>query len=578
MCGWKHTQRMRVIAMLLVIAAVFQPAHAFSAEEYEKTRSESVYVDLSANGSPTSIIASVYLTNSGGKTTLTDYTTLTDVSNVLGNDKPQIEGNAVTFQADGDDVCYQGTGHTTPPISVSITYTLDGKEIQPMELRGKSGRVGIEIKTQNHSKTVKLVEGEPVTLYTPFSVICIMTLNEGFSAIEADSGQVRAGGGTVSVMGILHPGLKESLGLEDAEEIHDSLSVYANVKDFAMDGITFVAMTGLVDDKNLSALDDVRELIDGIDEMADATDELYDGTVELRDGVEEYVDGIKELRDGAKELREGTNEYVNGVAILHSGLLDAVKGAGELASGTQELVGGVAQLQSELRAQAADSSGALVFAEKTTEVLYRQISGLPVSLRPYIQNAIMLSYQGASQQMLTQLLSAISQLSKGSGELSGGVEEFRVGLKKIASGSAELAHNGKDLYKATADLEEGVAELSDGTEELYDGTTELVDGVAEFRDEGIKEMQEQTADIGVSLKRKDALLALSDSYTSYSSTDARVAGSVEFIMTTEDIHAERPIETAAQEEESTTQIEIVEKEVGWLRSLWNWIKAWFSKE
>lgn len=578
MCKWQLTQWMRVMAILLIFAIAFQPAPAFCAEEYEKTRSESVYIDLSANGSPTSIIASVYLTNSKGQPTMTDHTTLTDISNVLGNDKPQINGNAVTFRADGDDVCYQGTGHTTPPISVSIAYTLDGKEIQPKALRGKSGRVGIEIETQNHSKAVKMVDGEPVTLYTPFSVICMLTLNENFSAIQADGGQVRAGGGAVSVMGILQPGLKESLGLQDAEDIHDSLRVYANVKDFEMDGVTFIAMTGLVDDKSLSSLDDVRELVDGIDELADATDELYDGTVELRDGVEEYVDGVKELRDGAKELREGTNEYVNGVAILHSGLQDAVKGADALAVGSRDLSGGIWELRQQLSAQQTDSSGALTYANMVTNMLAGQLQITEPAKLESVRRLILASYQGASQQMFTKLIDAVSKLYNGADKYAGGAEEFRVGLRKITSGSAELAQNGKDLYEGTADLEEGVGELYDGTEELMDGTEELVDGVGEFRDEGIKELQDQTADIGVSIKRKDALLTLSDAYTSYSCTDPKVEGSVEFIMTTEDLHAERPIEADEQKEEPPKQVEVVESEQGWLRSLWNKIKAWFIKE
>ncbi|MDO5112703.1 MAG: hypothetical protein Q4E65_10390, partial [Clostridia bacterium] len=458
---WKQTQWMRIIAMTLAVATVLLPAHAFGAEEYEKTRSESVYVDLSADGRPTSIIASVYLTNSGGEAALTDHTTLTDISNVLGNDKPQIDGNAVTFRADGDDVCYQGTGHATPPISVSIAYTLDGKPIDAKALRGQSGHVGIEIRTQNHAKSVQMVDGEPVTLYTPFSVVCIMTLNESFSMIQADNGQVRAGGGTVSVMGILHPGLQESLGLEDAEDIQDGLSVYANVENFEMDGIMFLAMTGIVDEQSLSSLDDVQELVDGIDDLAEATDEIYDGTVELSDGVGEYVDGVKELQDGVQELREGTNEYVNGVAILHSGLLEAVKGADDLAAGARELAGGVGTLQGQLSAQAADSSGALQYAKATTALVARVLGvSDPVRLAN-IQAVILLTYQNASQQMLTQLLSGVSQLSSGAGKLSSGVQEFRIGLRKIASGSAELAHNGKDLYKGTADLEEGVDELYD---------------------------------------------------------------------------------------------------------------------
>ena len=56
------------------------------------------------------------------------------------------------------------------PIETEISYKLDGKEISPEDLVGKSGKVTITIKYINKSEQTVFVNGEKVTMYTPFMV------------------------------------------------------------------------------------------------------------------------------------------------------------------------------------------------------------------------------------------------------------------------------------------------------------------------------------------------------------------------------------------------------------------------
>ena len=43
----------------------------------------------------------------------------------------------------GEDISYEGTSNQQLPVTTKVTYYLDGKEIKPEDLAGKSGKVKI---------------------------------------------------------------------------------------------------------------------------------------------------------------------------------------------------------------------------------------------------------------------------------------------------------------------------------------------------------------------------------------------------------------------------------------------------
>ncbi len=579
-----HRYNNKIISALMAALLCLGPlqAAAFATEEdYIDKRSESVYVDLAADGVPLTMVSSVYLTNTDKSDALEDLSSLTDVKNVLGNEKPQIDGDRIIFAADGDDVCYQGTAHGELPVYMEISYTLDGKAMSAEEISGKSGRAGIHIKSFNRDRHSALIDGENVELYTPFSVICVMTLNDGFSMIECDNGRVSSEAGTVNVMAMLHPGLKESLGMLESDTIHSNLNLWADTSAFSLESIMFVVMTGLVDEENISSIDDVQELIDGIDELSDATDELYDGASEMKDGINEYVDGMREFSDGLQEFRDGLEEYAGGVTELFFGIKELNNGAGKLTTGAWEINSGVASLEAGLMQAATDSSGAVEFTDQTMQTIKQLCPGISQIELATIETVIKNAFKSANTAQMTQLLSAVSKLKKGTEEYAAGVAQFRGGVGKLADGGLEIVGATGELRDGVLDLQEGAEELDEGAVEICDGAQELTDGIAEFRDEGVNEMRDQTENIRISLSRKDALLALSDSYRSFSSTDPNVSGNVQFILTTEDIIPEKPIESSGTELEGKTEDEIElipqEKEQSWWSNLWGKIRSWFAK-
>ena len=76
------------------------------------------------------------------------------------------EDGTILWDADGKDIYYQGESSEELPVEVKMTYYLDGQEIQPEELAGKSGKVKIRIDYLNHSSQKVGEEGKDCLLYT----------------------------------------------------------------------------------------------------------------------------------------------------------------------------------------------------------------------------------------------------------------------------------------------------------------------------------------------------------------------------------------------------------------------------
>lgn len=547
---------------LISAASLLLARVAYAAEPAR--RDESVYVDMDADGNITSVVSSVYLGNPSKEDSLTDYTTLTNIKNIAGLDSPTVEGQAVTFKADGEDVIYQGNGEGDAlPFSISITYTLDGKRVQAAELAGQSGHLCITIQVTNREMHTVTVDEEAVDMYVPFTVICMYTFDETFSNVTT-SGKLTNQAGTNTVMGVLMPGLRESLDDLDNESIQDTLTIETDVRNLSLPEATLIGMVGLVDESDLSGIDDVQELMDGLDEMEDATRELRDGAKELRDGSQEYTDGTVEFADGARELADGALEAADGGAQLTDGIGQTYDGidklykeletmgsmgggsggeGGDTGSGGEEIEAAMAWLQQQTRDESNQEAAGYA----------KTLIGLITNL----QNS--LEAVAGMQAQMQQLLSGIGALRTGVKELYNGAYELAWGLYDLASGADELA--------------DGAVELADGSAELTDGIDELYDGLREFHRDGMQELLDETSSINVSLSRKDALLDLSDGYNAFSAAKEVENGSVQFIYTIEEIEPELPIPTPTPQADATAE---GQEATNVFQQIWAWIKGLFS--
>ena len=319
----------------------------------EITKDETVYVLAGADGSVKKIIVSDWIKNALGASSLTDTTGLSDIENVKGDESYTISGNAKVWDAQGNDIYYQGNIEKELPVGMTVTYTLDGKKVSADEIAGKTGKVGIRFDYDNRQYETVKIDGKDEKIFVPFAMLTGMLLdNDCFRNIEVSNGKLINDGDRTAVVGIALPGLQENLGIgKDKIDIPDYVEITADATDFSFGMTVTIATNEIFNNLDTSKLDSVDGLTDSIGELKDGMKQLLDGSSELYGGLctlleksDELASGIGQLVDGAKALKDGVIAADNGAAQLKAGAAELAGGLNTLKSNNDTLNGGAKQV------------------------------------------------------------------------------------------------------------------------------------------------------------------------------------------------------------------------------------------
>lgn len=327
-----------------------------SLKDNDADKDESVYLISDANGNVNKTIVVDHLKNKDKKDTLEDASNLSDIENVKGKEKFTQSGDKLTWQAGGKDIYYQGTATEEPPVTQKVTYYLDGKEIAPEDLAGKSGKVKIRFDYTNTTSYTETVNGEKQTVSVPFAAITGLVLGDGFENIEVTNGKAEVSDSSSVVLGYALPGLKDSLGIKDKDldgdvNIPEYMEMTADVENFSMPA----AMTFVVNASDYVSTDgiDTSDIDDMINDLKDASTQLQDGSKTLAEGTDTLSDGLSTLQSklgtfasGVGTLQSGLKTYTDGVSTLSGGLNTLGNSTGALVSGADKLNSGAGQLAS----------------------------------------------------------------------------------------------------------------------------------------------------------------------------------------------------------------------------------------
>ena len=376
----KHTSKAFAILMSAMMAVgIAMPVSAAEKKETKVDKSETVYVNANADGSVDKITVSDWLKNHGSSDALEDFSNLTNIKNVKGDETFTQSGNKVTWQADGNDIFYQGTSESELPVTQKLTYYLDGKEVTPEELAGKSGEVTIRFDYTNNQKVTAKIDGKDEDIYVPFMAVSGMILGDEFSDIEVENGKVISDGSNNVVVGYALPGLKESLNVKDDDfdgdvTIPDYVEVKAKVENFKLD----TTMTVVMNATNFISADsdnDTSKLDEVFDTLADAMDQLTDGSAELADGVDTLKSKMGDFKDGVGTLQSGVHAYTDGAGKIASGitqLSDSIptlsNGVGTLNSSAATIADGVELLDNTLKTSFTDQEKAAMQTQASSAV------------------------------------------------------------------------------------------------------------------------------------------------------------------------------------------------------------------
>ncbi|MGI6045851.1 MAG: hypothetical protein ACOYCA_03310 [Eggerthellaceae bacterium] len=297
-------------------------------------KSETVYVFTQADGTVKNIEVSDALKNSKQLDKIADSSELSNIENVEGHEDFSGSGDSMQWNAGGNDIYYKGTIDKALPVSMKITYTLDGKEISASDLAGKSGKVSIHYEFTNNSS----VTGG----YVPF--VCaggLMLDNDHFKNVSVTNGKVLDDGDRTTVAGLAIPGLQSYLGVGgDVVDIPSGFTITAETDNFDVDSSLTLVDSSIFADMDTSDLS-MSGLEDSLGELDSAMDELISGSGSLHEGLEELANGADTLHISLMAMKDGTSTT--------TGLQDAVDAIGADDSTSQTtLIGGINTIQSQL--------------------------------------------------------------------------------------------------------------------------------------------------------------------------------------------------------------------------------------
>lgn len=587
---------------------VSDTSEASGKAEYSKT--ENVYARLKADGTADgAYIVNHFRISSAGE--VTDHGDYSNVINLTDTDELKCSDETVTFSAEKGNYYYQGnTSKAKLPWIFEISYQLDGEDISPEELGGRSGSLKISFSAKKNP------DADTSFCENYLMQISLSLDNDICSDIKAEGATAADAGNNTQLSFTVLPD-------NDADFV-----IKANVENFEMSGFSIAAvpynMNINTDDINTDDItSQFSELTDAVQKLNDGAKELNDGIKSLSDGGTSILDGSGSIYDGLSELSGNSDLITDSSEKIYSALETISKELGnadlsglsqlaqlpggltQLADALDGIKSGLVQLKAgfekgysaidsaissngnsapteeelgQIAAACAGNNTALSGYKKLTDEYKRlkTIEAVWENVKPAFE-AVKVSLGSEGEQSVIAGLTTVSEnlrtisdsmsaslgdtdidgmlgeLKSGMTALSSSYGDFNSGLSAYADGIDTLAENYGEFHSGLSDYTNGTAELSDGSQEFCDGMDEFADGVSEIPDkiqDSIDEMMEQYG---------------GSDYTAVSFTDERNENisSVQFVISTDGV--ELP-ETEEEEPEQKT------------KSFWDRLAALFTGE
>lgn len=482
-------------------------------------KKEVVYATLDGSGTNKSAYVVNVLEGNAGET-VQDFGAYEQVVNLTDTSElTQLSDSVIATLPEGE-FSYQGSlSDAQTPWNISVKYFLDGQEISPNEVAGKSGHLEITIQTsQNTSVDPRYFENYLM------QITCTLPM-ENTTEVKTDQGSIALSGSDVTVSFMVMP---------DKE---GNVSLSADVTNFEMSGISFAAIPFSM------ALDfpNTDSLVAQFDGLIEGTEQLHAGAQDLANGVDEVDSVTKQAASGAAELAAGATQMTQGLQQYQQGLRDSADDAASSVS-EEEI-----QQASDDYQQAVGVYTA-AFAQAYEGILSQyEGQGIPITdeirqqaLAQAAQNPIVSDYQANMASALENLTTLVAA--------QGGSQGAAQALTGAAEGLGSL-ENTSSLLGGSASLGTGVQELASGLDQLAGGTGDLSEGTSDLA-QGTQTLAQETQGIPDAVQAEiDELMSAYDksdfepaSFTSSKNTNVTL---VQFVMTTDSIKVDEP--TAAEE-------------------------------
>lgn len=311
-------RRASAILILGAVAVLLSAQGTLPKKDPTLTKDETVFAILDPTGAVRSVIVSDWIHSDRPGVEIKDKSNLTAIENIKGFEVPRRVGDALIWKLDGSDLYYRGKSSRSLPLAISIKYWLDGKAIEPAALAGKSGLVRVRVDVKNLAVADKVIDDVKRRIFAPIITIVGLDLPAtGFKDVQITNGRLLTDGQNNIAVGILIPGLKESIvaaggfgpggidlspiGVTDIP-IPDYFEFTSRVEKFRL-GSIFVAATpdfpeiggpntvGMLDD----ALAQFQMLSDASRQIKEGSAALAAGAKTLKTAVADAIAQVKPL-------------------------------------------------------------------------------------------------------------------------------------------------------------------------------------------------------------------------------------------------------------------------------------------
>ena len=453
-----------IAALLAAVLALGCIASAFG----ENTKHERVYIVAGPNGEILSLTDNIRLENAEGVAEITDASLLTDIENMSGNETFARDGDALIWQARGNDIIYQGTSDQVPAILPAVSLTLDGEAVSASELKDRTGEAALTVAYRLNGDLPALA----VTLLPlPLS---------GVTDIQAENAMIVSEAGQRVLVGYAVPGMDEELKLPD----HFTVSFHADHADLSW-MMTFISadpirlaceeidtrleidprgvlklidslltalkngedlpmQPGLENLKTNIVLGQVNNFFHSLTKLDEDALALSGSAEGMEDGAQALKDSVTEAQTDAETLQSALNGLQAGSESLNA-QADAVLTAAFQSADAQLAALGltVPVLTAESFAEALDAA-----AQGMDEAAAAQIAALKTQLE---QTVCFVNDLKAYTEGTAQAAQSAGALNAAMTALTGGADALHNSASALRKDAAKLQKNGTAKVKSTVD-------------------------------------------------------------------------------------------------------------------------------
>lgn len=539
------------------------------------TKNETVYSKIDTNGNVIKTTVTDKLINDNKLDTITDLTDLDKIINLSNNNTFNKDNNQITWNTSGNNLTYQGISNKELPISINISYKLDGNSITVDDLLGKSGHVDITLKYTNNERNLVYVNGTNTYLYTPF-IVTMGTIIKDTDAtnLKITNGKIINNGLSNILVGISAPGLYESLNMYELKDL-DTITISYDTTSFNLPTIYNVATSKLLEDNDLSIFDNLNTLTsastslkENIDALTEGSNKLLESSITLNNGTSQiyqnlsYVNQkLKEINECAINLDNGLNDIINTLnkvkESLNNSSNDESIGKLKLLIDTDlNTANNLKTMNDTLKANYEEYNlKNITYKEAITADPTMNLYNLKLAYENnYENNNQLITLLNSNASALTETLTTLNNIDT---EVSNMLSTLTTYLEKAHDGSTELANGTTALSTGVNTLTTKVEELYNGTTALSEGINTLNTGITAYNEKGITPLSNTiNNNLSGNISKIKKLADLGNNYQTFTMKNTTDNGETKFIIVLDGQKVEK---TTVKTETKTEKLSFIDR-------------------